>query len=83
MIVAASLAAPGITAQDAGMPNTLTAKEKADGWRLLFDGKTTTLWRGYLKDTVPDGWTAVDGTLTRIGSGGDIITIDQIDDFEL
>jgi len=82
-IVAALFGMPGIAAQDAGMANTLTVKEKAAGWRLLFDGKTTAGWRGYRQDSIPDGWQAVDGALTRIGRGGDIITIDEFDDFEL
>ena len=65
------------------MANTLTAKEKADGWRLLFDGQTTAGWRGYLKDRAPDGWKAVGGSLTRSGAGGDIITTDEFADFAL
>ena len=38
MLTAAVIAVPA--ADSAGL-NTLTAAEKADGWRLLFDGKTT------------------------------------------
>ncbi len=65
-------------------PNTLTAEEQAAGWKLLFDGKTTTGWRGWNKDTIPSGWQAVDGTLTRVSEGGgDIITVDKYDNFEL
>jgi hypothetical protein len=30
-----------------------------------------------------DGWQVVDGALTRVGEGGDIITTEQFDDFEL
>jgi hypothetical protein len=52
-------------------------------WRSLFDGKTTAGWRGYRQKTMPEGWKVVDGTLTRAGKGGDIITVDQFDDFEL
>jgi hypothetical protein len=63
-------------------PNTLTAKEKADGWKLLFDGKTTDGWRGYKKDKMPDGWKVEDGALARAGGGGDIVTVDQYDNFE-
>ena len=40
-------------------------------------------WRGYRQKTIPDGWTVVDGALTRTGNGGDIITVDQFGDFEL
>lgn len=54
-----------------------------DGWRSLFDGTTTAGWRGYRQKTMPEGWTVVDGALTRAGKGGDIITVDQFGDFEL
>jgi len=63
--------------------NTLSAKERADGWRLLFDGKTAAGWRGYRQQTLPAGWQAIDGALTRIGQAGDIVTIDEFGDFEL
>ena len=53
------------------------------GWRSLFDGRTTTGWRGFRSDSVPAGWQVVDGALTRVGRGGDIITTEQFDDFEL
>lgn len=67
-----------VAAQD-----TLTAEERAAGWRLLFDGRTPTGWRGYKQQTMPDGWTVVDGTLTKSSATGDIITTDQFADFEL
>jgi hypothetical protein len=66
-----------------GAHNTLTPAEKAAGWRLLFDGKTTEGWRGYRQKGMTDGWQAVDGALTRVGKGGDIITTEQFQDFEL
>jgi hypothetical protein len=53
------------------------------GWRSLFDGRTTAGWRGFRMDTVPAGWQVVDGALTRVGGGGDIITTDQFANFEL
>jgi len=64
-------------------PNTLTEAEQAAGWRLLFDGRTTAGWRGYRQETMPGGWQAVDGTLARVDAGGDIITVEQYDSFEL
>jgi hypothetical protein len=63
--------------------NTLTDAERAAGWRLLFDGKTTTGWRNYGKPTISDGWKVQDGALTRVGAGGDIITTDEFRNFEL
>ncbi|HTS87639.1 MAG TPA: DUF1080 domain-containing protein [Gemmatimonadales bacterium] len=68
---------------DTTPPNTLTAAEKSAGWRLLFDGKTTKGWRGYQKKDVPAGWVVEDGTLTRVASAGDLITLRQYKDFEL
>ncbi len=63
--------------------NALTAEERAEGWRLLFDGKTTAGWRGFRSDTMPGGWQVVDGTLARVAPAGDIITTEQFSDFEL
>ena len=55
-------------------PNTLSAEERAEGYRLIFDGVTTTGWRGFRQETMPDGWRVVDGALTRVAGGGDIVT---------
>ena len=59
--------AAGLAAADA--PNTLSNREKAEGWKLLFDGTTTTGWRGYQKETVPEGWTVADGNQLSIANG--------------
>ena len=81
-ILSLSFAAAGLV-HAADTPNTLSAKEKADGWKLLFDGSTTQGWRGYKKEAVPDGWKIVDGALTLAGKGaGDIITADQYENFD-
>jgi hypothetical protein len=67
-------------------PNQLSPAEKAAGWRLLFDGKTTHGWRTFKKDTFPTkGWVVEDGWLKCIAGarGGDIITSDEFTDFEL
>jgi hypothetical protein len=73
---------PGRTDEPQG-PNTLTAAERAAGWRLLFDGRTTSGWRGFKQSSMPAGWQVVDGALTRVSGGGDIVTIDQFANFEL
>ncbi len=72
--------------------NALTEAEKADGWVLLFDGKTSEGWRGYKKEHFPAAWEIVDGTLHMLGSGrgeagakdgGDIIYDKQFQNFTL
>jgi len=79
------------TGGSAGL-NQLTKKEKAEGWVLLFDGKTSEGWRGNNKDHFPTGWEIVDGTLHCKGSGegeagakegGDIITTKDYSNFRL
>ncbi len=72
-------------------PNTLSAAEKAAGWRLLWDGKTTEGWRSAKADTFPArGWEIADGVLSVLASdggestaGGDIITKERFSQFEL
>lgn len=80
--------AGGLTAIVSGIgcaqqANTLSAEEQRQGWRLMFDGKTTDGWRGYRMDSMPLGWQVVDGNLTRVGGGGDIMSRDQFANFEL
>jgi hypothetical protein len=70
------------TTVSAQMPS-LTADEKAAGWKLLFDGKSLAGWRSYKSETPPTGWRAVDGVLVRDGAGGDLMTAEQYDNFEL
>ena len=53
------------------------------GWRPLFDGKTLDGWRGYKSAGVPDGWTVVDGMMTKDAPVSDIMTKEQFGDFEL
>ncbi|HWB07946.1 MAG TPA: DUF1080 domain-containing protein [Pirellulales bacterium] len=74
---------PAANADEAG-PNTLSEKEKSEGWKLLFDGQTTHGWRSYQKKEINQGWKVVDGALCRAERGaGDIVTADQYDRFEL
>ncbi|MGK7397181.1 MAG: 3-keto-disaccharide hydrolase [Candidatus Cyclobacteriaceae bacterium M3_2C_046] len=63
-----------------------------EDWIVLFDGESVDHWIGYQKDSFPEqGWEVVDGTLRCIGSGmgeaggagGDIITKDMYENFEL
>jgi 3-keto-disaccharide hydrolase len=78
-------------------PNTLSAAERAAGWRLLFDGKTLDGWRGLGYDSVPTAhWKIVDGAIKKVPSGeiprmadgqpaagGDLMTRETFADFEL
>ena len=71
--------------------NNLTQAEVASGWQLLWDGKTTEGWRGGKLDHFPEkGWVIEDGELIVLSTGGeesaaggDIVTTEQYQDFEL
>src|SRR5580693_6186711 len=84
----------GIGQETSAPHNTLTAQEKADGWRLLWDGKTTDGWRSPKSDEFPvKSWGIADGVLTvdpgltngeaEAQAGGDIITRKRYSNFEL
>jgi len=70
--------------------NKLTDKELTDGWKMLWDGKTTDGWRGDKLDKFPEhGWEIKDGLLSVITTGdaqstegGDIVTTQLYGDFE-
>jgi hypothetical protein len=71
--------------------NNLFGKEAEEGWKMLWDGKTTQGWRGAKLDGFPEsGWEINDGVLSVLASdggesaaGGDIVTTDLYSDFEL
>ena len=73
------------------IPNHLTAYEKSNGWKLLFNGKDTSGWKGAYQPGFPQkGWKIKDGAITVLSSqgkeaanGGDIVTRNQFDFFDL
>jgi hypothetical protein len=70
----------------AAEPNQLTDQEKAEGWKLLFNGSDLTGWRLYNSKNPPrDGWQVAEGILSKVNgkSGGDIVTEATFTDFEL
>ncbi|MEK0444845.1 MAG: hypothetical protein RLZZ399_166 [Verrucomicrobiota bacterium] len=65
--------------------NTLSEQEKSQGWKLLFDGKSTQGWIALGKTVFPEkGWKLEDGELRheKGGGGGDIVTKDAYTNFE-
>lgn len=73
------------------LDNKLTENQVREGWRLLWDGRTTAGWQGAKLDGFPEmGWTIKDGILTVEKSGGgesayggDIITMEKFRNFIL
>jgi len=73
------------------LENRLSEREEAEGWKLLWDGKTTQGWRGAKLEAFPEkGWTIADGMLTveksdggEAANGGDIVTIEKYENFLL
>ncbi len=80
-----ALLALSVLSLHADKPNQLSAQEKADGWKLLFNGKNLDGWRLYNSKNPPrDGWQIIDGILVKAAgkSGGDIITKSAFTDYE-
>jgi 3-keto-disaccharide hydrolase len=68
------------------LPNNLDPEEKAQGWRLLWDGKSTKGWRSADAAGFPaKGWSFDNGELAVAskGGGGDIMTDEEFGAFEL
>jgi hypothetical protein len=98
-IVASGCARARVELPDAvnGAANTVSAAERAAGWRPLFDGTTFAGWRGLGYDSVPTAhWRIENGTIKKIprgqiprmpdgqpAAGGDLMTTETFADFEL
>lgn len=77
-----------VHAQDSA-PNTLSAAEKSQGWKLLFDGQTLAGWRSYYPNSTRH-WVVEDGCLKNpkgtgrpSTGGGQLISTDTFSDFDL
>ena len=75
-----------------GQQNALNAKEKSNGWELLFDGQTTNGWHTYGKQAAGKAWKVEDGLLHLDAEskkkftspeGGDLVTDQEFDNFDL
>lgn len=82
-VASAALFATSCTAPQ----NTLTPEETADGWQLLFDGRTMNGWKDYNGTTLTQPWHVVDGCIQAKGDGSDasgyIVSDKQYENFEL
>lgn len=88
----------GIVSAPPGMAptpdNTLSEKEKREGWQLLFDGQSLNGWHNYGKTTVGKSWIIADNSIHldakpdpkggwQAADGGDIVSAEEYGDFEL
>ncbi len=65
------------------LTNSITEKETADGWELLFDGRSLEKWKGYNMEggAIPVTWQAMNGEI--VGRGKDnLITKEKYSDFD-
>ena len=76
--------------QTSYLDNQLTEREKAGGWRLLYDGSTPAGWMNAKTKSFPSaGWEIREGVLSTNpetkgpDGGGDIVTSEKFRNFEL
>ena len=80
-LILAACALLGVTAVADERPK-ITAVERSQGWKFLFDGGSLSDWRGYAQNKVPKNWTVADGWLTTSG-GTALVSEEEFKDFEL
>lgn len=77
-------------ATSAQTANTLTSKEKSEGWVLLFNGKDLTGWHSYLEKAPGKAWQVHDGMIALNKNSksvyedyADLVTDEEFGDFDL
>ncbi|HRI79070.1 MAG TPA: DUF1080 domain-containing protein [Cyclobacteriaceae bacterium] len=69
--------------------NTLTEREKMEGWKLLFDGKSTSGWHYYNGSATGSAWKISEGSIYLDvdgkvkGVNGNLVTDQEFENFEL
>lgn len=81
-----------VNSQREEKPNTLSEREKAQKWQLLFDGETTKGWHSFNKPDAGAAWKVKDGELYldttkkdgwQTSGGGDLVTEKTYQNFHL
>lgn len=67
----------------ATMTPAMATAQQAGPWRSLVEGSSLAAWRGYKSVTIPPGWSAEGGVLSKQRPVADIVTRDEFGDFEL
>ncbi|HEX5052137.1 MAG TPA: family 16 glycoside hydrolase [Planctomycetota bacterium] len=65
--------------------NWLSDAERADGFHLLFDGRSMAEWRGYRSETLPEGgWVVREAAIVHEAGGGgaDLVSRDEYGEFD-
>ena len=87
ILILAAIASVGTLASSCSQDNKLTSKEKAEGWELLFDGKTLDGWRDFNGEALTGPWVVENGTIRAEGEGSDesgyIVTDKEYANFDL
>lgn len=70
------------------MENVLSQTEKDNGWKVLFDGKTTNGWHTYGKQNAGNEWKVQNGVIhldasTKNAERGDLVTNEEYENFDL
>ncbi len=73
---------------DSQQHNNLSDKEKSEGWKLLFDGKSLTGWHIFNKGNVASAWSADSGQLicnphAKNVKHGDLVTDGEYENYDL
>ncbi len=64
--------------------NRLTEREKEQGFKLLFDGKSMDHWRNYRAEGIKPQWQVIDGAMVLTEKGGkDLVTKEKFAFFDL
>ena len=86
--ILAIICCPGLNNLSA-QQNTLTAKEKQEGWQLLFDGKDLQSWHSYLEKKPGKSWQVQNGVIflnknnkSVYGDFADLVTDDEFENFD-
>lgn len=89
---AETAAVPAYTVVDQPQVDLADFPQDAEGYYVIFDGKTFAGWRGYGKEQMPSRWTIDEGAIkfngagggeAQTGDGGDVIFAHKFKNFEL